>query len=125
MTKNYVQTLVYKQHETDTFAAVLKNNGVGVDLTQYTIRRFHMNDGGEHAYTLTCTLNCTYQGNSVSGAQGGITVTVDRTSSSVTGDFDGEFEIGVTENNVEKTDRFPSGENYYKIRIIESVQGAT
>lgn len=115
MTTVYDVELV--QNDTDNVSFVLKENGIGADLTN-TIVMFSMVDDAANEYNITCLPGAIISGVSVSQNVGGTTVPFTSTHTENGGILKGKFLV--TRGNYQQS--FPSGNVYVSVRIWEAIQ---
>ena len=106
----------YKVGDVDNVGAVLKENGVGVNLTGYFVDFVMKNDAGVH-HTVTCSEGGMVNGIFVPFTQGGVTTEFTALDTAAAGEFNGEFVVYNDSGSI----RFPSGNNYLVVKVWEAI----
>lgn len=104
------------QGDTETIPAVLKEDGVGVDLTGNVITFRMINDLGSLDYDITCTPGATANGSPVPPTAGGITIPFSSKESEASGLF-----FGAVKTNLFGVISTYPNTGYITIKINKSV----
>lgn len=83
------------QGDTDSIPAVLKENGVGFNLTGTTITFSLKNDLGSITYDITCLPGAIVNGVTVPFTEGGITIPFSSTETAASGLFFGVIKVNI------------------------------
>lgn len=111
-----VSNLYYKTGDTDDRGATLLHNGVGIDLTGYTIV-FVLSDGHGTRFEVPCSLGGTVNGVEVPAANGGITINFSADYTGTAGTFYGEFIATIGTNVI----HIPPDNDYTIVTIREAL----
>jgi len=111
-----VSNLYYKTGDTDDRGAVLLHNGVGIDLTGYTVV-FVLSDGHDIRFEVPCTLGGTVNGVDALAANGGITINFSTDYTGTAGTYYGEFVATIGTNVI----HIPPDNNYTIVTIMEAL----
>ena len=106
----------FKVGDADKVGAILKENGVGINLTGYDISFIMKSSSGERV-TIPCTLNGVVNGVSVPATTGGVTIPFTTVHTATAGNYRCEFLI----SNGDTTAHIPSGNNYLSMTIWEAL----
>ena len=109
----------FKQGEKGIRNAVLFfEDGSLIDLTPYTVT-FVMKDSvsGVLKTPITCTQGCTFRGQTISAARGGVATPFTDTDTAAAGTFLGEWVL--TSSDVDY--RVPEGDKFVQVKIWENV----
>ena len=106
----------FKVGDADKVGAILKMNGVGINLTGYSVSFVMKSSAGERVI-IPCTLNGTVNGVSVPATSGGVTIPFTATDLATAGNYRFEFLI----SNGTTVARIPSGNNYYTLTVWEAL----
>ncbi len=106
----------FKTGDADKVGAILKMNGVGINLTGYSVSFVMKSSAGERVI-IPCTLNGTVNGVSVPATAGGVTIPFAATHTATAGNYRFEFLI----SNGTTVARIPSGNNYYTLTVWEAL----
>jgi len=106
----------YKAGVSDTVGVVLKQNGVAIDLTGYSIT-FNMKDNSDHRFSVPCSLGGTKDGVEYTAEHGGCTIEFAAEHLAVVGEFSGEF-VGTL---VGESFIIPNGDEYLVVMIYEAI----
>jgi hypothetical protein len=112
-----VTNLVYKTGDVDSVGAVIKQNGNGMNLTGYTVRFVIKKRNTEIMHIITCTQGYNFNGTVVPGSSGGVTIPFNSTTTSIAGEFDGEFIL----SKVDSVIHAPSYPEYVTVSIVNSL----
>jgi hypothetical protein len=111
-----VSDIEFKVGDADIVGAQLKENGVGINLTGYTVSLVMKSSAGDRV-TIPCTLNGTVNGVSVPATAGGVTIPFAATHTATAGNYRFEFLI----SNGTTVARIPSGNNYFTLTVWEAL----
>lgn len=109
----------FKTGDADIVGAILKQNGVGINLTGYSVNfimKNTMNSENERV-TIPCTLNSVVNGVSVPATSGGVSIPFTAIHTAAAGNYNGEFII----TGDQTIAHIPSGNSYITITIWESL----
>jgi len=116
-TKNGTVDFEYKEGVSDTVGVIIKQNGMPIDLTNYSIV-FNMKDNSGHRYQVPCSLGCTKDGAEYTAAQGGCTIEFAAEHLSIVEELSGEF-VGTINGIISFI--IPNGEEYFVIVVYEAI----
>ena len=105
----------FKVGDADKVGAILKMNGVGINLTGYSVSFVMKSSAGERVI-IPCTLNGTVNGVSVPATSGGVTIPFNETHTATAGNYRCEFLI----SDGDATAHIPSGNNYLAMTVWEA-----
>lgn len=111
-----VYELELNQGDSNEVGMLLKENGVGVVLTDSTVVFSMKNEAGVE-FDIACSQGGTVNGTIYSFAQGGITVPIGSTHTATPCVFQGK--VIATKSSIQKT--FPSSNIYITVKIWEAV----
>ena len=106
----------FKVGDADIVGAQLKENGVGINLTGYTVSLIMKSSAGDRI-TIPCTLNAVVNGVSVPATSGGVTIPFTAVHTETAGNYRCEFLI----SDGDTTAHIPSGNNYLTMTIWEAL----
>ncbi|HEX2955694.1 MAG TPA: hypothetical protein VHO70_02615 [Chitinispirillaceae bacterium] len=108
------------QGDGDLVGVVLKENGIGADLTGATVK-FSMKSDSGTSYDIECregaTIKSTPTDIEVLVSEGGITIPFTSAHTTVPGIYYGKFVVDLVTLKV----TFPSGRDYVSVRVWEAV----
>jgi len=111
-----VSDIEFKTGDADKVGAILKMNGVGINLTGYSVSFVMKSSDGERVI-IPCTLNGVVNGESVPATSGGVTIPFTETHTATAGNYRCEFLI----SDGDTTAHIPSGNNYLTMTVWEAL----
>jgi hypothetical protein len=102
----------FKTGDIDDVGAVLKENGIAIDLIDATVT-FILKNNTETKYTIQCVLGGYFNGEYIYPSNGGVTIPFTEVELSTEGQYQGEFIVSKNNRSV----RIPSGNNYILIMV--------
>lgn len=107
----------YKTGDADLIGAVLRQNGVPINLTGCTVTFTIKSSDGATRLSLPCTLGGTYNGTNVPASEGGVTIIFGTTATATAGQYRCEFVV----TNSDNIAHIPSGNNFLTLTIWEAL----
>lgn len=114
--------IVYKTGDSDIIGAIIKENGIGVNLTGRIVTFVMKNPDGLRV-VVPCTLGGTVNKVYVPGTSGGVSINFTEESTAVADEYEGEFVIswGDTDSVRAPGGNIPSDELRLSILIMEAL----